>query len=538
MCACLALLGRTLCAAETPRIAVRPLGTNQLVLSLSSLQPNFLYLIMARTNAPQGHWVKLDRILGSTNAAIDIRYTLGSPKGLTIQNLSQWTFVIGSAEDSNQDELPDVYEDLVSRSDPYTSGNTNDDPDADGWSTLQEMQNGTDPLNWDAKSPDQSGFGVQYLANHQAKLSWGNWSVTMPEYFVIEKAQRTFEPEIPMPAFVRSGQPLDKTNLAEYRAWFYKSQRVDRARQRPGSDTVSAYQPIAQVRPVPSQNQYTFIDTNAAVAENEKPVYRVLSHYTPPLQAKLAYVSTASVSNTFLSVSSHLKNDGFELTVMRPIPYSHYLLLVRDEGNRQWRASGYFTSGTHRDQIQLHVDSMGMMHEGQAPITMPEVKFLPLLKSPEFAAGWGEDSDGDGLPDIFEVLVTQTDPAKADTGGVGVLDGYKDPDNDGWTNLEEFRRRSDPFKPNLAPPSIELKHPSLRDIVQATQPITDLRYEPRTAIRQAGEIKFKPLEQPVHMYFYAKNPRNPHEAQADFDLQIKWVLPEPRPEDRSGNHGP
>ena len=57
---------------------------------------------------------------------------------------------------------------------------------------------------------------------------------------------------------------------------------------------------------------------------------------------------------------------------------------------------------------------------------MPEVKFLPDVVEPEFTAGWGEDSDGDGLPDIYEVLVTQTDPDNADTGNTGTLDGYKD----------------------------------------------------------------------------------------------------------------
>ena len=50
-----------------------------------------------------------------------------------------------------------------------------------------------------------------------------------------------------------------------------------------------------------------------------------------------------------------------------------------------------------------------MMSSGQSPISMPEVRFLPGVVAPEFTAGWGEDSDGDGLPDIYEVLVTGTD---------------------------------------------------------------------------------------------------------------------------------
>jgi hypothetical protein len=80
-----------------------------------------------------------------------------------------------------------------------------------------------------------------------------------------------------------------------------------------------------------------------------------------------------------------------------------------------------------------------MMHGGQSPIAMPEAHFLSDVVAPEFTAGWGEDSDGDGLPDIYEVLVTQTDPTSSDTGGTGILDGYKELTSDGWSNLEKFR---------------------------------------------------------------------------------------------------
>src|SRR2546427_2279613 len=55
------------------------------------------------------------------------------------------------------------------------------------------------------------------------------------------------------------------------------------------------------------------------------------------------------------------------------------------------------------------------------------------------------DTDGDGLPDGYEVLVTHTDPLNADTGNTGVSDGYKeDPENDGWTNLQEWQNQFNP----------------------------------------------------------------------------------------------
>ena len=59
------------------------------------------------------------------------------------------------------------------------------------------------------------------------------------------------------------------------------------------------------------------------------------------------------------------------------------------------------------------------------------------------------DSDGDGLADNYEVTATQTDPSQADTGNTGTPDGYKDPDGDGWTNLEEANRGTDPLHPNV-----------------------------------------------------------------------------------------
>ncbi|MDR1537404.1 MAG: S-layer homology domain-containing protein [Clostridiales bacterium] len=55
------------------------------------------------------------------------------------------------------------------------------------------------------------------------------------------------------------------------------------------------------------------------------------------------------------------------------------------------------------------------------------------------------DSDEDGLTDFEEIMITFTDPALADTGGTGVLDGLKDPDIDGLNNMEEIKAKTDPL---------------------------------------------------------------------------------------------
>ena len=49
---------------------------------------------------------------------------------------------------------------------------------------------------------------------------------------------------------------------------------------------------------------------------------------------------------------------------------------------------------------------------------LPSYTALLILGTPK-------DSDGDGLTDAYELLVSHTDPLKADTSGDGMLDGWK-----------------------------------------------------------------------------------------------------------------
>src|SRR5690606_4933432 len=68
----------------------------------------------------------------------------------------------------------------------------------------------------------------------------------------------------------------------------------------------------------------------------------------------------------------------------------------------------------------------------------------------EYLAG---DADGDGLPSSFEIKKTLTNPELVDTGSTGTIDGYKDSDSDGLTNLEEFSLGKDPLVPDVASPN-------------------------------------------------------------------------------------
>jgi hypothetical protein len=174
-----------------------------------------------------------------------------------------------------------------------------------------------------------------------------------------------------------------------------------------------AFVDIARVPGQAGLTQYHYVDTNVDIFF--QPAYRVGPHDVAPLHAYLDHPDTTGIRNTMIATAAAPTTNGYTLTVPHPIPYGWYLLLVRDKNDPEWRASGYFTSGTNREPVSLRVDKRGMMSDGQAPIAMPPVRALPDVVQPEFVAGWGEDSDGDGLPDIYEVLVTRACPQSART---------------------------------------------------------------------------------------------------------------------------
>jgi hypothetical protein len=241
------------------------------------------------------------------------------------------------------------------------------------------------------------------------------------------------------------------------------------------------------------------------------------------LSAQIGAITTKSIRKTILHVTTKQMTNGYDLAVSHPIPSARYLLLVRDKNDRQWRASGYFFSGTNRNPVFLHVDKKGMMSDGQSPIAMPAVKFLSDVVQPEFTAGWGEDSDGDGLPDVYEVLVTHTEPDNEDTGNTGVLDGEKKMTSDDWCNLEKFWHRADPLKLYNPPQPLELQHPTWVEYVEAAHLKVDLPFEFQIQIRTNGATNYQPVEQLPLNVFHDLNSGEPFEHR-NFDMRISWQV--------------
>jgi hypothetical protein len=249
--------------------------------------------------------------------------------------------------------------------------------------------------------------------------------------------------------------------------------------------------------------------------------FPVPAHYPEPIPyAELSEVTTKSIRNTILTVTTKQQTNGYELTVPHPITHARYLLLVRDKNDQQWRASGYFVSGTNRNPVCLHVNKKGMMTDAQSPIALPAVKFLPDVVQPEFTAGWGEDSDGDGLPDIYEVLVTHTKPDAVDTGDTGIPDGYKVFADDGWNNWEKFHYRLNPFQKYEPPPALLLKEPTLSEMIKAQSVKTDLPYELQIEIRTNVAANF----QPYSLLLDGKYLPHSFNEHARCDVRFSWKV--------------
>jgi alpha-tubulin suppressor-like RCC1 family protein len=538
---------------------------------ISNTQPDVQYEIQRKQD--KTNWISMGFVLGSemTNwTAFDFRIT---------NAINSKTIRIRSWIDSQGVGIPDWWQLKYFGSvgiDPY--GN----PEGDGWNNMQKFQNNMEPFMW--YPPPAPKLSAQFFGgmntDHKgsAILTWQIANGPVPDFFLIERANRTLRPITNNPYFqqpppgARFG--ANGTNRLPFDPRF-GSQGTNRlpagarfgvfGTNRPppyarvgsnGSNLPPNFRPmygrppgslredplvmgpfvvIARIPGRPGVSDYRYVETN--VDTFFQPSYRIQPHYSPPLHAHLNQVDAAGIRRTILSVAAQQTTNGYALTALHPIPYARYLLLVRDKNDPQWRASGYFASGTNRDPVYIQVDKKGMMSSGQSPIAMPEVKFLRDVVEPEFTAGWGEDSDGDGLPDIYEVLVTHTDPDNADTGDTGNLDGDKDMSGDGWNNLEKFRHRADPTRKAQPPAAVELIKPNDIEIWQALLPKSDLPFDVKLEVRVAGSDSYQPIEQIPSMIHRITNSRQRNERR-NFDLLVAWQYPAPNADQTMGGSYP
>jgi hypothetical protein len=498
-----------------PKLVVKVKGTNELEFTLSPIVPDGYYEVMARSNSPSAHWIGLTGVLGGSNQSVTLSY---KPEGkdFKIADLARWTLIAAVGCDSDGDGLADNYEELVTHTDPWwpDTGNVGvpdgyRDPDGDNWANLQELSNGTDPLEWNP-APPPSGVGCNVYTN-TAVLTWTHIGGALPDYFEVERADRKLNPE--------------------FQAWMTnRPSRFTRPRGRPPEQFINEPpRVIARVSPDAGQpglggTAYKYVATNVDMFF--QPAFRVRGHYTPPVHRTPVAADATAIRQTIRQVTARPTTNGYELTVQKPVPLARYLLLSRPSEKSRWRASGYFVVMATNSGVGLHVAERGMMAAAdQGPVPLPDVKFVPSSPRLEFTTGSGEDSDGDGLPDIYEVLVTQTDPAKSISIQGGILDGFADPDGDGWPNIEEFCRRTDPLESNSVPQAIELKHPTSTELMRvlAEQPKSDLPFDSKIEIRKAGSQSFEPLDVSGWAGYGWMLSVRTNRANLDFDLKIELV---------------
>jgi hypothetical protein len=488
-------------------------NADELDLRLTNMLPGVSYLVMTRTNRPYSAWLPFLSVnnLGDTNAAsfrINLQTgkaeeavllggqnpgwadhpLMGSARGVPLRMLPQMQFAAGSGEDADGDSLPDLYEDLVTRTDPLSpdTGQTGmedgyKDPDFDGWCNLQEMYNGTDPLRWNAPPPPSNlGYHpVQRGGESVESVFWG------------------YTPPAPPPFFTVFRKP----------------------RSAPDSD----WKAVGKVKGKNPGAYYEFIDTNQIIASS---VYSVVANYpAPPPRVLPLRCDREGIRQTIRQVECKPFFSRYELTVANTQPHLHYLMLVREGKNGFWKASGFFIGSANGSPVKLPADRRGMLLTNDGPLLLPKVEHIPVLDQPEFTCGSGEDADGDGLPDIYEVLATKTDPDKSDTGATGLLDGYKDLSGDGWTALEKYRRRADPFGKEVPPAGIEIIEPTLESVMQVVQQAnqSDFQYEVTAEIRNLKNSQYQPLQQPLETLF-----PSPHldAVATNLAIRIRVQLPE------------
>lgn len=543
------------------KLTVQPEGADQVELTFGPVAKDVAYEVLVRTNGPEGHWMTFAGDVAGNDQTISITANLTNVPGLTMETLPNWKFVAGCWDDTFGDELPPLYKDLVLRCDPFAPADPYGDPMHDGWNNLQKLQDNKDPLRVYVP-PTPVGFEVRHYTNGSIITKWIQ-SGSLQGYFSIERSEISEQPNtnwVPLslashfdqtdarfspprlgtnpmfPFRPRNGTNSSFPTQLQIRTNWPPSFPI-RPRFSPNpvmSPFVTVSTPFHEVARVPSQAgvyDYSWIDTNADPRRQYN--YRVTA-FGSPLHSVLDRVDTDGIRKTILTIAPQPTTNGYNLVAFHPIPYAYYLLLVRDKNNPQWRASGYFSSGTNQNPIYLHVDKKGMMSDGQSPIAMPEVRFLSDVVQPEFVAGWGEDSDGDGLPDIYEVLVTHTKPDNADTGETGILDGYKEMTSDGWSNLEKFRRRVNPLRSAQIPATVELKRPTGQEILKAITPTTDLHYESQIEVRTNGAANYQPIEKIPWILYQRTNMRQLNERK-DFDMRVSWHFPEPKPNQYQNN---
>jgi hypothetical protein len=295
---------------------------------ISNTQPDIQYEIQRKQD--KTNWISMGFIIGSemTNwTAFDFRIT--NAVNSKMIRVRSWI-------DSQGVGIPDWWQ-LKYFGSVGIDGYSN--PEGDGWNNLEKFQNNMDPFKW--YPPPAPKLSVQFFGGmnigHKgsAILTWQVANGSVPDYFLIERANRTLRPITNNPyfqpppgarfgAFGTNRPPFNTrygtlgTNRLPPGAHFgvFGTNRPPPyARFGPyGNNLPPNFRPmygrpfgspredpfvtgpfvvVARIPGRPGVSDYRYLETN--VDTFFQPIYRIEAHYSPPLHARLDRVDTESI---------------------------------------------------------------------------------------------------------------------------------------------------------------------------------------------------------------------------------------------------
>ncbi len=169
--------------------------------------------------------------------------------------------------------------------------------------------------------------------------------------------------------------------------------------------------------------------TEYLLGSNPTNAHSISAIHTDAQALFLAYTND-SACRYHLSVTNGTDGNTLLATMWPTAVGTNYQIYSQSSSNGAWSVETSFVGADTATTVSISING----------------RTLSLI------GGYGEDSDGDGLPDGYEALATLTDPYLPDTGLTGTPDGYKDPDGDGYVNIVEFDNGTDPHVFNAPPP--------------------------------------------------------------------------------------
>ncbi|MGN6384802.1 MAG: hypothetical protein ACTHMT_01045 [Verrucomicrobiota bacterium] len=562
--ACLLILPASVAAHPTissgylcGQVTVNAIGSNELYFQLANTIPKGVYLVMARKPGPYSTWYPFCYLRASaTGGPLKVRnrvseivrsgnFVFRFTNSVASNLIRQIEFAVGSGFDSDDDGLPDVYEDLVTRTDPRESSTglsaASDgygDFDQDTHSNASEFRNSSNPWSWDA--PVTPTIDAVRKVTNGLEVSWRVASVTTPPesfriavYETEEISSATRQTEI--------GRPQSRS-----RPWA-RPETAKPQRRSILKRTVEVNEPQARLSNLALDGNYHYTITNISDVRN--PSVDVEVTFRKSLLRVPSNPSLAGLQESIIRPQKYVSTNGWSLRFTNAAPFGYYLLLVRLHG-AECNSSGFFVPRTKEWKVttdrygfipssQQQPSALSSIHRGSYPIVVPREVFAAVNKEPdsierlwgrgdlEFVAASGGDLDGDGLPDAYEIFSTGTDATKAASKKSGLLDGYLDLDLDGWTTLQEFRARTNPQLANAPPKEIQRSRPSgkqLSSFLGLTE-LRDLPWAENVSVKKIGDLGFSPLEGSSLIEFVTLLRSQHPDMLLPYDIKIHYTPP-------------